>query len=349
MSLLSGLHTDFNTHRAIKMKNKKSYESKRIQSNEGEAMKMSRVLLFFGGLLVGFAVAWPSTANALPSAEKCAVGKIKQVRKYLGCRLEAEWKALARGTSPDFSKCDQYLQDRWPRIESRAGLSCPTSGDQREMRDEMAAYSDSVAFRLSGMTTTTTLPPVCGNGAVEAGEECEFGDLMGMDCASLPGFVGGELRCTPELCTFDTSGCYASRYEDTGLTLIDNATGLEWEKKQTAVGSGADALNLHDVDNLYSWYDAVSSWIGAVNVESFAGHSDWRVPSVDELVTLIDYTNSAPSVDAGFLPQQGNFYWTSSTLASGRAYAWTVNFRYGAVNDGVKASALYLRAVRNAR
>lgn len=45
------------------------------------------------------------------------------------------------------------------------------------------------------------------------------------------------------------SGCYI----DTGLTVIDTCNNLEWEKKDTAVGSGADAGNLHDVDNYYSW------------------------------------------------------------------------------------------------
>jgi hypothetical protein len=38
---------------------------------------------------------------------------------------------------------------------------------------------------------------------------------------------------------------------DNGLTVT--CRDLEWEKKDTAVGSGPDAGNLHDVDNLYSW------------------------------------------------------------------------------------------------
>ena len=35
--------------------------------------------------------------------------------------------------------------------------------------------------------------------------------------------------------------------------MIDTCNNLEWEKKDTAVGSGVDAGNLHDVDNRYSW------------------------------------------------------------------------------------------------
>jgi hypothetical protein len=47
--------------------------------------------------------------------------------------------------------------------------------------------------------------PVCGNGAVESGEECDMGDLNGQDC-STQGYVQGEIVCTAE-CTFDASGC----------------------------------------------------------------------------------------------------------------------------------------------
>jgi hypothetical protein len=46
-----------------------------------------------------------------------------------------------------------------------------------------------------------------------------------------------------------TSGCYCN----TGLTVIDTCRGLEWEKKTTAVDSGPDPANLHDVDNRYTW------------------------------------------------------------------------------------------------
>lgn len=34
--------------------------------------------------------------------------------------------------------------------------------------------------------------------------------------------------------------------------------GLEWEKKETAYGSGDDGGNLHDVDNQYVWWGVCS-------------------------------------------------------------------------------------------
>jgi hypothetical protein len=49
----------------------------------------------------------------------------------------------------------------------------------------------------------------CGNGTVEAGEECDGNNLDGMACTDVAGgFVGGTLRCSPT-CTFETSLCDA--------------------------------------------------------------------------------------------------------------------------------------------
>jgi hypothetical protein len=46
------------------------------------------------------------------------------------------------------------------------------------------------------------------------------------------------------------SGCFVDHGDS---TIVDTCTGLQWEKKDTAVGSGRNAADLHDVDNLYSW------------------------------------------------------------------------------------------------
>ncbi|MBN2459660.1 hypothetical protein JXB28_05220 [Candidatus Woesearchaeota archaeon] len=47
--------------------------------------------------------------------------------------------------------------------------------------------------------------PVCGNGIVERGEDCDGSNLLGNDCTRL-GFFGGTLACTRD-CKYDTSRC----------------------------------------------------------------------------------------------------------------------------------------------
>ena len=48
----------------------------------------------------------------------------------------------------------------------------------------------------------------CGNGLVDAGEQCDGASLGGFTCESL-GYDGGTLSCDPVMCTLDTSLCTA--------------------------------------------------------------------------------------------------------------------------------------------
>ena len=48
--------------------------------------------------------------------------------------------------------------------------------------------------------------PVCGNGAIDDGEQCDGGNLGGFTCVDL-GYSGGTLGCDPVTCTYDASAC----------------------------------------------------------------------------------------------------------------------------------------------
>src|SRR5262249_49327585 len=78
------------------------------------------------------------------------------------------------------------------------------------------------------------------------------------------------------------------RFVDNGNgTVTDRQTCLVWEQKTTAVGSGTDATNAHDVDNTYAWSSpgpapdgtAFTNFLATLNGASFAGHTDWRLPT----------------------------------------------------------------------
>jgi len=61
----------------------------------------------------------------------------------------------------------------------------------------------------------------CGDGAIDAGEDCEPGDLDGATCAT-EGFASGALACAPG-CTFDTSGCVPNPPSTCGNGAIDGS------------------------------------------------------------------------------------------------------------------------------
>ena len=54
--------------------------------------------------------------------------------------------------------------------------------------------------------------PICGNGIIESGEQCDGSNLNNQSCLDF-GFDLGSLSCTNE-CTFDTSDCYNNNIPD---------------------------------------------------------------------------------------------------------------------------------------
>jgi hypothetical protein len=84
-------------------------------------------------------------------------------------------------------------------------------------------------------------------------------------------------------------------YVDNGDgTITDARTGLMWEKQ-------SDDGSLNDQDDMYTWADAFAVKIAGLNAGSgFAGYTDWRLPNVNELQTILNYAAVNPSVPPAF-------------------------------------------------
>ena len=115
-------------------------------------------------------------------------------------------------------------------------------------------------------------------------------------------------------------------------TITDNVTGLEWVANPTAAGVGGT----------YSWADAITACEGL----TYAGHSDWRLPNVKELQSIVDFSRVGPAIDTTYFTSQSDLYWSSTTVADGAGFAWRVHFSNGGVYLGGKTSAFYVRPVR---
>jgi hypothetical protein len=96
------------------------------------------------------------------------------------------------------------------------------------------------------------------------------------------------------------------------LMVRDNVTGLIWEVKQ-AKDEIPDYSNPHDSDNEYTWYDTnpetnygytgtcndgknTEMFIKQTNESRFGGFEDWRLPSVNELATLVNIGTMASTI-----------------------------------------------------
>ena len=132
-----------------------------------------------------------------------------------------------------------------------------------------------------------------------------------------------------------------------------------------ATPNGADP---HDADNTYTWCadgnlyfvcdnaggpgdgTAFTDFLSSLDSGGcFDGQCDWRLPSADELQTILSEPfpcTTLPCIDPVFGPTQSDIYWSSTTYEYTDTYAWYVSFEQGIVGINVKALNPYVRAVR---
>ncbi len=115
-------------------------------------------------------------------------------------------------------------------------------------------------------------------------------------------------------------------------TVIDRDTGLIWEKELSTAST-------------LSWNESTDH---CLNLNK-SGYTDWRLPTVSEGITLLDFgsSNSSNYLPSTFGAQPASGYWTGSTYLSDAAYAYIVTFSNGGVTDSGKTGGGAVRCVRD--
>jgi hypothetical protein len=147
----------------------------------------------------------------------------------------------------------------------------------------------------------------------------------------------------------------------------DQFIGLVWEVK-------SDLPGLRDWRNTYSWYSPdesfegeldyrgvknagmcsgsecdTSAYVSAVNQSGYCGHSDWRMPSRDELGSISDprKQDNPPTINMDFFPYtQSDEYWSSNDYQFQYNAAWRWSFKFGHDRVEWKATPARVRLVR---
>ena len=167
--------------------------------------------------------------------------------------------------------------------------------------------------------------------------------------------------------------------------VLDNRSGLIWEVKTDDGGA-------RDKDNKYRWggkgvsnvvlgdYDgnnkrAESNWngkglryndwdelVGAANYEQLCGFSDWRVPDLYQLASLVrcrggryhnldegcDGGYQKPTIDTDYFPDAtSGWYWSASPNADFSGNAWLLYFYYGYDYGYYRGYSYHVRLVRS--
>jgi hypothetical protein len=118
----------------------------------------------------------------------------------------------------------------------------------------------------------------------------------------------------------------ADRYvpNTTGDTVSDSRTGLVWQGTVNA--------------STYTW-DAARSYCAGLG-------GGWRLPSLKELLTLVDPTRPPPTIDPAFPNTPAEGFWSASPYVRSSGYAWLVFFSTGSSADSATSSAYRVRCVR---
>ena len=134
-------------------------------------------------------------------------------------------------------------------------------------------------------------------------------------------------------------------------TVTDNATKLMWVQDPSLCGVGGYpntwATTL-DTPKTMKWTDAIANCEALV----YAGHTDWRLPNINELRSIIDYSRVLPAIYTSYFTcspfTSPYFYWSSTTAVRDTLRAFIVAFINGNVVTAPKADMVpyYVRPVR---
>jgi hypothetical protein len=161
----------------------------------------------------------------------------------------------------------------------------------------------------------------------------------------------------------------------------DNITGLIWENKTDIAG------DLHDAEQLFTWYSLgdnggfdgyinaastacnlssqecnTQAFVDAVNAQGLCGFFDWRLPSHNELLSLVHFGKlQPPLVESSYFPDMGIteanallWYWTvvpnvDGVSDRGSQNAWAIDFNSGVDNFINKSTQARVKLVRAGR
>jgi len=117
------------------------------------------------------------------------------------------------------------------------------------------------------------------------------------------------------------------RFEVIGETVRDSATGLTWTRGNVST-------------ERLEWQAAKDACEKLV-----LDGGGWRIPTIKELLTLVDYERHSPAIDPVFTCEP-NWYWSSTPYAPFAGYSWSVYFYGGGAGGAHHGDGGFVRAVR---
>ncbi len=128
--------------------------------------------------------------------------------------------------------------------------------------------------------------------------------------------------------------------DDENEIVIDHVTKLQWQDNESAetdlIEGYYSALNIFDnYDKIIKFLEVTGSDRSSLDAEHYCmslnlgGYHDWRVPKLKELLSIVDFGRSTPSINPIFENTASASYWTSNSYGYNADYRWGVDFATG--------------------
>lgn len=151
------------------------------------------------------------------------------------------------------------------------------------------------------------------------------------------------LPLVAQTCKFDSivRSTPPGTFRDNGDgTVTDTRYGLIW--KRCVEGQTWNGSTCTGTAASYTWGQALALADNA----TFVGRSDWRLPNLKELTSIVEEACYDPAIDLAVFPNtQSEWFWSASPDAYYADYAWIVNILNGNDNDGNRTNTGRARLV----
>lgn len=126
-------------------------------------------------------------------------------------------------------------------------------------------------------------------------------------------------------------------------TITDNKNKHTWLR--CPVGMSWDGSSCTGISLKYTWTGAVAA-VEELNQKKVAGRSDWRLPTVEELATVVERRCFKPAIDLKafpYSPESG--FWTDTPVEGVQPRAWVIHFLNGKPYIAKKTQTWRLRLI----
>jgi hypothetical protein len=273
----------------------------------------------------------------------------------------------------DGADCPTSCDDRNPCTDDALAGSTASCDAKcgHTAKSSSGTVSDGCCLPGDNNTRDADCAPACGNGVIEAGETCDGNCRANCDdgngctndvqtgspqqcniaCQNPPssGLCSGgtcvnaagsyTCNCNTGYVGTGTQTCTKTRYIVSADTVTDNDLNIVWQRVVPSSFAGCSA-------------GVACTWLEANNYCNnlvLAGSSSWRLPSLDELQSIL-VGSVAPMVDMTLFPNTpAEYYWTSTTYDNGDPTVfglWVISFATGTSTVKSDARVYYVRCVR---